>query len=88
MPSWLQVTADALGHTLNASTPGDESTARGAALMAAVEAGILPDLNGNLDVAGSAARYSPDMANHERYRAGRARQTRLEQALVPTGEFV
>ena len=25
MPSWLQITADALGHTLIASTPGDES---------------------------------------------------------------
>jgi hypothetical protein len=28
------------------------------------------------------------MANHERYRTGRARQARLEQALVLTGEFV
>jgi gluconokinase len=88
MPSWLQVTADALGHTLVASTPGDESTARGAALMAAVEAGILPGINVDFDVAGSTSQYDPDMANHERYRAGRSRQERLEQALVITGEFV
>ena len=88
MPSWLQITADALGHTLNASTPGDESTARGAALMAAVEAGMLPGLDGIFDGAGSDLRYAPDMANHERYRAGRARQARLEQSLVLTGEFV
>jgi gluconokinase len=88
MPSWLQVTADALGHSLIASTPGDESTARGAALMAGVEAGILPDVDGDFAVTGSATRYGPDMANHERYRAGRARQVRLEQALVLTGEFV
>jgi gluconokinase len=88
MPSWLQVTADSLGHTLIAADPGDESTARGAALRAAVEAGMLPGVNGDFDVAGSAFRYDPDMANHERYRAGRARQARLEQALVLTGEFV
>ena len=88
MPSWLQITADALGHTLIASTPGDESTARGAALMAAAEAGILPGVNGDFDVPGSASRYDPDMANHERYRAGRTRQARLERALVLTGEFV
>jgi gluconokinase len=88
MPSWLQITADALGHTLNASTPGDESTARGAALMAAVAAGILPGLDGTLDVAGSDLRYAPDMVNYERYRAGRDRQARLEQALALTGEFV
>jgi sugar (pentulose or hexulose) kinase len=88
MPSWLQVTADALGHTLIASTPGDESTARGAALMAAVAAGILPAVDTISDVTGGASRYAPDLKNHERYRAGRARQARLEQALVLTGEFV
>jgi gluconokinase len=88
MPSWLQVTADALGHTLIASTPGDESTARGAALMAAVAAGILPAVDTISDVTGGASRYAPDLKNHERYRAGRARQARLEQALLLTGEFV
>src|SRR5215211_5881076 len=87
MPSWLQVTADALGHTLIASTPGDESTARGAALMAAVEAGILPGIDAISDVAASTSQYAPDMANHELYRQGRARQARLEQALVRNGEF-
>jgi gluconokinase len=88
MPSWLQVTADALGHTLIASTPGDESTARGAALMAAVEAEILSGAYGDVDVPGSASHYDPDIANHELYREGRARQARLEQALVRNGEFV
>ena len=88
MPSWLQITADALGHTLTALDAGDETTARGAALMAAVEAGILPSLDAISTCAGSVRRYVPDMANHERYRAGRDRQARLEQALVLTGEFV
>jgi gluconokinase len=88
MPSWLQITADALGHTLIAATPGDESTARGAALMAAVEAGTLAEVDERVDVADGTSRYDPDMANHARYRDARTRQARLEQALVVTGEFV
>jgi sugar (pentulose or hexulose) kinase len=88
MPSWLQITADALGHSLIASTPGDESTARGAALIAALEAGILPLLDEASDMAGGTSRYAPDMANHERYHIGRDRQARLEQTLALTGEFV
>jgi len=59
-----------------------------AALMAGVEAKILPGVDVDFSVAGSASRYDPDMANHERYCAGRDRQARLEQALVLTGEFV
>ena len=88
MPSWLQITADALGHSLIASTPGDESTARGAALMAAVEAGLLPRVDEASDVVGGMSRYAPNMASHERYRIGRDRQSRLEQTLALTGEFV
>jgi hypothetical protein len=37
---------------------------------------------------GGGAEYVPDMANHEVYRAARDRQTRLEQTLVQSGEFV
>jgi gluconokinase len=88
MPGWLGITADMLGHPLAALAPGDETTARGAALMAAVAAGILPALADAPDPALRAAIYRPDMANHARYRAGRDRQARLETALVQTGEFV
>jgi len=88
MPSWLQITADALGHSLIASTPGDESTARGAALVAALEAGILPRVDEAAELVGGTTRYAPDMGNHERYRIGRDRQARLEQTLAITGEFV
>jgi gluconokinase len=88
MPSWLQITADALGHALIASTPGDEATARGAALMAAAEAGVQSGVDGVADVEVGTSRYVADMAHHERYRAGRKRQTRLEQTLLLTGEFV
>ena len=88
MPAWLQITADALGHTLIAATPGDESTARGAALVAGVEAGVIPDIDVPTDVEDSASRYVPDMAHHERYRAGRDRQARLERTLLLSGEFI
>ena len=88
MPPWLQITADALGHPLLASTPGDESTARGAALLAAVEAGVLSGIDGLFDLTSSTSQYVPNMANYERYRIGRERQARLEQTLVLTGEFV
>jgi gluconokinase len=88
MPSWLQITADALGHSLIASTPGDESTARGAALVAALEAGMLSRADEAADMVGGTSRYVPDMAHHERYRIGRDRQARLEQTLALTGEFV
>jgi gluconokinase len=88
LPSWLQITADALGHTLIASTPGDEATARGAALMAAVEAGILSGIDVDSDVAAGTSRYVPNMAHYERYRTGRERQARLEQTLLLTGEFI
>jgi len=88
MPSWLQITADVLGHALIASTPGDESTARGAALMAVLEAGMLPRVDEASDMVGGPSRYAPNMASHERYRIGRDRQSRLEQTLALTGEFV
>lgn len=88
MPSWLGITADVLGHTLTAMAPGDETTARGVALMAGVEAGNLSSLDIASDVIHNAVQYVPDMADHERYRAARERQARLEQTLVQSGEFV
>jgi gluconokinase len=88
MPSWLQITADALGHSLVASAPGDESTARGAAFMAAVEAGIISSIDGASDMAAGTSRYDADMENHEHYLTGRERQGRLEQTLALTREFV
>lgn len=88
MPAWLQIVADALGQPLTALASDDETTARGAALMAATAAGILPNLDSAADVAVNATTYEPDRAAYDRYRAGRARQERLENALVATGEFV
>lgn len=88
MPCWMEITADALGHSLTAMTPGDETTARGAALMAGVEAGILAHLDNVSDELSGATEYVPHMVNYEHYRAARERQARLEQTLVGSGEFV
>jgi gluconokinase len=88
MPPWLQIVADTIGHPLTALAADDETTARGAALMAATEVGLLPTLDDAPDVAANATIYTPETANHERYRAGKERQLRLESTLVPTGEFI
>ncbi|HEU5433781.1 MAG TPA: FGGY-family carbohydrate kinase, partial [Thermomicrobiales bacterium] len=82
-PAWLQITADALGHPLIALPPSDEASARGAALMAAVAAGLLPDLAAAPDPAAGCPAYAPAPARTERYRAGRLRQERLEALLFP-----
>jgi gluconokinase len=88
MPSWLQITADVLGHTLTAPAPDDETTARGAAKMAAVGAGILSSLDDGVDIAEGAVDAVPNMEHCERYREGRERQARLEQVLAVNGEFI
>ncbi|MGH2617532.1 MAG: FGGY-family carbohydrate kinase, partial [Thermomicrobiales bacterium] len=88
MPAWLQIVADTLGQGLTALASDDETTARGAALMAATESGLLSSLDDAPAVAASATIVAPNLAHHERYRAGRERQARLERALIPTGEFV
>ena len=88
MPCWLKITADALGHSLTAMTPGDETTARGAALMAGVEAGIIDCLDSTSDELSGATEYVPDMVDHDRYHAARDRQTRLERTLVRSGELI
>jgi hypothetical protein len=56
--------------------------------LAAAEAGIRSGVDGVADVEAGTSRYVPDMAHHERYRAGRERQARLEQTLLLTGEFI
>lgn len=88
LPGWLQITADVLGRPLTALSPQDESTARGAALVAAVSAGLLADLESARDPTAGATVYLPNLANFDLYNAGRSRQLRLEEILANTGEFV
>jgi gluconokinase len=82
-PAWLQITADILGHDVVALSPQDEATARGAALMAAVAVGLLPDLAAAPDPADGCPVYAPGATLTERYRLGRLRQERLEALLFP-----
>jgi gluconokinase len=88
LPGWLQIIADTLGHSLTAMAQDDESTARGAALMAAVEAGVLPSLEEAVAPIGQGAVCRPEVANYDAYQAGRQRQTRLEETLVASGALV
>jgi sugar (pentulose or hexulose) kinase len=78
-PAWMQMFADVLGHELIASGE-EEGSSRGAALVAlevlgAAEAATIQAPLGRV--------YSPDPARHARYRDARARQRRVEEALVP-----
>lgn len=81
--TWLGIIADALGHSLLALPPEDEATARGAALMALVAAGVLPSLAALPDPAANADRHQADADHHRRYLAACERQERLEAVLYP-----
>jgi len=84
-PVWLQIVADVLGHPIIALPAEDEATARGAAIVAQIAAGILPDLAAAADPAGEATLYTPDPDRHQIYQAGRGRQVELEATLYPQG---
>lgn len=88
MPAWLQLVADVFGHSVMAIDPADETTARGAALMAAVTAGIMSTLDDHADVTTTATDYCPNRDTFAAYRSGRERQARLESILVQNGAFV
>jgi sugar (pentulose or hexulose) kinase len=86
-PAWLQVISDTLGHSLVALPAGDESTARGAAIIAAVAGGHLPSLAAGSELVTEGTAYAPDPGRHKRYLAGLERQRRLERLLSGT-EFL
>lgn len=88
MAPWLQITADVLGHDLAALEPADETTARGAALMAMAASGIIRSLADAERNKAYEASYRSSPAAHAVYRDGRARQARLESILVQAGAFV
>ncbi len=82
-PTWLGIVADALGRPLLALPPEDEATARGAALVALVAAGVLPDLAAAPAPAATGVLHRHDPARHRRYLAARDRQRQLEARLFP-----
>ena len=88
MPALLQITADSLGHDLQALAPTDETTARGAALIAMAAAGTIPSLAAASADTQGVTTYAADAGSHALYAAGRQRQSRLESVLVSAGEIV
>ncbi len=83
-PTWLQITADVLAHPLHALPPGDEASARGAAVAALDAIGLAP-LGSTDDPAAGASLIAPNAAHAPAYQAARNRQTRLERLLFPNG---
>lgn len=77
-PLWMQITADALGHSIRALQSRMEASARGAAIAALQSAGIVSSLRTELDVR---RRYDPIAAHTVVYQAARKRQDALERAL-------
>ena len=80
-PYWIQITADAVGKPLIASSEA-EATSRGAALMALRALGELPSLEDAADRLGSS--YAPDLERYAIYTRAAARQQRLYDLLLNT----
>jgi gluconokinase len=84
-PVWMQIIADALGHSVTPLDPEEESSARGVALIAMQSSGIIPDLTATPDPAEACHPVEPIEANAPLYAAARARQSALEALLLPNG---
>ena len=81
-PAWLQIMADALAAPVIASTV-TEASARGAALLALVALGELPDIHAAPPPLGR--KYAPDEHASAIYREVKARQSRLYRYLEKEG---
>ncbi|CAN5903613.1 gluconokinase [soil metagenome] len=79
-PLWTQIIADVLGRPLTLASE-EETTSRGAALMALEQLGLLTALQEAPRAGGR--EFFPDPARHDRYRAARERQRELETLLLP-----
>jgi gluconokinase len=75
--AWAQIITDALGVPI-ALGPDAEASVRGAALLALEALGQPPP-----PAPAPARVLQPDPARHARYRAARARQSRLYDSIVP-----
>jgi gluconokinase len=82
-PVWTQIVADALGQPVVASAE-PEASSRGAALLALVALGALPDLEAAPARLGAV--YTPDAAHHATYQAALARQQALYARLIAEAE--
>ena len=80
-PSWLQMMADVLEHPIVALPPEEESTARGAAVLALEAAGLIESVGSLRQPIEDGTEVEPITENVERYRAGRTRQAGLERTI-------
>lgn len=79
LPFWAQMFADALGQPVTLAEEA-EASSRGAALLAAEAAGLLPDI-ADADVR-LGATFAPNPAHHARYAEMLARQQELYAKLI------
>lgn len=86
-PPWLQIIADVLGHTLIPGDPGSETTARGAAMIAAVQSGISTFAEWDQTDQLAGASYEPQPADFPAYKQARQTQESLEHVLTTWGAF-
>jgi len=82
---WQQISADALNHPIVALPPEEESSARGAAVLALLHTGTVGHISEIEDPAFGAPRIEPIETNIEAYRSALTRQTRLERLLFVAG---
>jgi gluconokinase len=86
-PPWLQIIADVLGHALIPGDPGSETTARGAAMMAAMQSGISTAHEWDQTDLLDDTIYAPNPENFPAYQHAREQQQALERVLTDWGAF-
>ena len=86
-PPWLQIIADVLGHSLIPGDPGSETTARGAAMMAAILSGISTASEWDQTDQLAGVTYEPNTADFPAYQEARHHQEALERLLSEWGAF-
>jgi sugar (pentulose or hexulose) kinase len=84
-PAWQRITCDALGAPLTILAPTDETAARGAAILALQDHGVLERIEDAFDPTVGRLVLTPDQTAHERYRIAGNRQQRLTAALEDAG---
>lgn len=83
-PSWMQIIADILEHDLDALHAEDETTARGAAIMAMVQEGTLSGLD-DPHIRQQTEHIEANLDHASAYRGAQERQQRLEAGLREIG---
>ena len=83
---WLQMLADVFQHPVVALPPEEESTARGAALMALEYAGLIDSLADAADPVSYGRIIEPNPKHAVLYRTAMARQSRLLDLLYQEGK--